>query len=68
MIGEYRNADALILLLGFRKDKFKFGYSYDVTVSDARGAVLGSHEISAGIEWCAKKPNRKFPKNPCPSF
>lgn len=64
--GEFDNSDAMIALIGFRKNKFKFGYSYDFTVSDARSAVVGSHEISAGIEWCAKKPSTKYSKIPCP--
>ncbi|PCJ67655.1 MAG: hypothetical protein COA58_00535 [Bacteroidetes bacterium] len=66
--GEFGNSDALIALVGFRKDKFKFGYSFDLTVSDARAAAPGSHEISAGIEWCAKKPSRKYRPMSCPDF
>ena len=66
--GEFGNADALMALVGFRKDKFKFGYSFDITVSDARAAAPASHEISAGIEWCARKPSRKYRKLSCPDF
>ena len=66
--GEYGNSDALMALVGFRKDRFKFGYSFDLTVSDARSAAPSSHEISTGIEWCAKKPNRKYRKLTCPDF
>jgi type IX secretion system PorP/SprF family membrane protein len=66
--GEFGNSDALMALVGFRKDKFKFGYSVDLTVSDARAAAPSSHEISAGIEWCAKKPARKFRPMSCPDF
>ncbi len=66
--GTYTNSDALMALVGFRKDKFKFGYSFDLTVSDARSAAPVSHEISAGIEWCAKKPSRKYRKLSCPDF
>lgn len=66
--GTFGNSDALMALVGFRKDKFKFGYSLDLTVSDARAAAPASHEISAGIEWCAKKPSRKYRKLSCPDF
>jgi type IX secretion system PorP/SprF family membrane protein len=66
--GEFGNSDALMALVGFRKDKFKFGYSYDLTVSDARSAAPGSHEVSAGIEWCAKKRPRTYRKLSCPDF
>ena len=65
--GTYQNSDAIIALLGFRKDKFKFGYSYDFTVSEAR-STGGSHEITAGIEWCAKKRRNKYTSPPCPTF
>jgi type IX secretion system PorP/SprF family membrane protein len=67
-LGEEKNPDALIVLVGFRKDKFKFGYSFDLTVSQARAAARGSHEVSTGIEWCAKQRPRKYPKFSCPDF
>ncbi len=67
-LGEYRNPDAMMALVGFTKDRFKFGYSYDFTVSDARTAAPGSHEISASIEWCARQPSRKFRNIGCPKF
>ena len=62
------NSDALIALLGFRHNQFKFGYSYDFTVSSARAAAPGSHEVSAAIEWCSKKPRKKYRKLTCPDF
>jgi len=61
------NADALIALVGFRYQQFKFGYSYDITVSSARSAAPGSHEISASIQWCVKT-SRKWRNLVCPSF
>jgi type IX secretion system PorP/SprF family membrane protein len=66
--GTFGNSDALMALVGFRKDKFKFGYSFDLTVSDAKAAAPSSHEISAGIEWCARKPSKKYRKLSCPDF
>lgn len=62
------NSDAMMVLLGFRHNNFKFGYSYDVTVSSARAAAPGSHEISAAIEWCSKKRPRRYRKLTCPDF
>ncbi len=67
-LGEYTNSDALMVLLGFRKDKFKVGYSYDITVSSARAAAPGSHEISASVEWCLKERVRIFKPIKCPDF
>ena len=64
------NADALSLLVGVKKDAVKIGYSYDITVSDARAAAIGSHEVSLIVEM--KKYNhqqtRRWRKINCPSF
>ena len=57
-----------MVLVGFRKDQFKFGYSFDLTVSSARAAAPGSHEISASVGWCARKPTRRFRPISCPDF
>lgn len=62
------NTDAMLVLVGFRHNQFKFGYSYDVTLSSARAAAPGSHEISAAIEWCAKKRSKRYRKLTCPDF
>jgi len=61
------NSDAMMVLLGFRYNKFKFGYSYDITVSKARPAAPGSHEVSASIEWC-HQARKKISKLRCPDF
>jgi type IX secretion system PorP/SprF family membrane protein len=49
--GWYRNnidirPDAIIALLGFAKEKFQFGYSFDLTLSELSNYTYGSHEIS----------------------
>jgi type IX secretion system PorP/SprF family membrane protein len=49
------NSDALIAMVGFKLGKLKFGYSYDITVSGARSAATGSHEVSLSMEWCVKR-------------
>ncbi|HCS19584.1 MAG TPA: hypothetical protein DIW47_03290 [Bacteroidetes bacterium] len=63
------NPDALIAIIGWQGKKYKVGYSYDVTVSQARAAVRGSHEVSFAYEFCLEK---KVPKNwlndICPGF
>jgi len=62
------NSDALILMVGIKKDAVRIAYSYDLTVSDARAAAQGSHEISLIIE--AKKydtrKKRKWRRINCP--
>ncbi len=49
--GWYRNnidirPDAIIALVGFAKEKFQLGYSFDLTLSKLSNYTYGSHEIS----------------------
>jgi type IX secretion system PorP/SprF family membrane protein len=44
-----KNPDALIGQIGFKKGVWKFGYSYDFTISELGINQGGSHEISIGI-------------------
>jgi type IX secretion system PorP/SprF family membrane protein len=65
-----KNTDALIFLIGLKFTNFRVGYSYDITVSGARTATQGSHEISMAFEL---KPPRKSAKKTvkamkCPEF
>ncbi|MBI2721672.1 MAG: type IX secretion system membrane protein PorP/SprF [Bacteroidetes bacterium] len=64
----YRNADAVIALVGLQNDNFKFGYSYDVTVSKLSGNTAGSHEISVQILFECRPKKKKFRTISCPSF
>ena len=41
----YRTQDALIFLLGIRKDKFTLGYTYEYTLSSLNKYSNGSHEL-----------------------
>lgn len=45
----FRNADAAILLAGFREGVFKFGISYDMTVSGLAGKSGGTFELTIGM-------------------
>jgi type IX secretion system PorP/SprF family membrane protein len=64
----YRNSDAVIALVGVQNANFKFGYSYDVTISKLSGNTAGSHEISLQIQFECKKKSRKYRTISCPSF
>ena len=65
----YRNRDAFILTIGINTDKYRIGYSYDLTVSQlGNGVSGGSHEVSLGINLKCKKPARDFRRISCPSF
>ena len=65
-----QTSDALIMLLGVKLDQVRIGYSYDATLSDARSAAPGSHEISLVIEWEPKeKPQpTEYRSLECPQF
>lgn len=43
------NGDAMIFLIGAQQGKFKYGYSYDLTISGLAGNTGGSHELSLRI-------------------
>jgi len=61
----FTNADAAIVLIGFRQKAFKIGYSYDFTVSSSltNSNSTGSHELSIGINFDYKR--RKVNYNDC---
>jgi hypothetical protein len=57
------------MTVGINTDKFKIGYSYDLTVSQlGNGTSGGSHEVSMGINLKCKKKPKNFRKTSCPSF
>lgn len=64
----YRSRDAFIALIGFHGDRFKFGYSYDVTTSKLTTATAGSHEVSLTLQFNCKRKIRKVRQVPCPTF
>jgi type IX secretion system PorP/SprF family membrane protein len=69
-VPEYRNNDALVLLVGVVVEKFRIGYSYDVTLSKLTNvSTAGTHEISLSYQFC--NPKKKKKKNiliSCPKF
>jgi type IX secretion system PorP/SprF family membrane protein len=60
--------DAFIVLVGIQTDVIRFGYSYDVTVSELTPATGGSHEVSLGIQFDCRPKRVKFRTISCPSF
>jgi type IX secretion system PorP/SprF family membrane protein len=67
----YINHDAVAVLLGFQAARYKFGYSYDVTVSKLGiGSSAGSHEISLVYQWSSRHNQRskKIRIMPCAKF
>ena len=64
----FEGSDAVILQVGFEYDKFKFGYSYDITVSQLASASGGAHEFSFALDFnCPTRRSRVHEIN-CPSF
>lgn len=61
-------SDSFIALLGVQKGIFKFGYSYDVTVSRLANATAGSHEFTMGFQFGCKPKKKRFRTISCPSF
>ena len=64
----YRGGDAFILLVGLQQGIFKFGYSYDVTVSKLYDKSAGSHELSLGLQLSCHPKKKRFRTIKCPAF
>ena len=65
----YRNQDAIIILVGLEKRNFKFGYSYDITISRlAEQNTAGSHEISLIMQMECRPKRHSYRVINCPSF
>ena len=62
------NSDCMIALIGIRKDKLRFGYSYDRTFSSARYGAPDSHEISLAFELRKHTPKKTIRAIRCPEF
>ena len=63
------NFDSFILLIGLLQDNFKFGYSYDITVSNLKNSnTLGAHELSFTIYLPNKTRSKSFNTISCPQF
>lgn len=64
----YFNQDALVLILKYKVNGLKIGYSYDVTMSKLAAHSYGAHEISVSYELSQLKMFRKLGKNPIACF
>jgi type IX secretion system PorP/SprF family membrane protein len=64
----YRWNDAAIILVGVDTDRFKVGYSYDLTTSRLTTQTAGSHEISFALNFNCAPVKKKFRAIKCPSF
>lgn len=61
-------SDAVIALVGFEYDKFKVGYTYDLTISQLTDASGGAHEFSFTLKFNCPTPGIKLRAIKCPVF
>ena len=65
-VGSINQSESVIILAGVQlREGVNIGYSYDITVSDLRGASGGSHEISISLLFGDIRRLRKRIKLPC---
>lgn len=57
----YRHTDAMAFMVGGQAGPFKFGYSYDYTLSDIGNYSSGSHEIFLEVQIYKKDTGAKTP-------
>jgi type IX secretion system PorP/SprF family membrane protein len=65
---KFISSDSFIALIGIQKGIFKFGYSYDITVSKLSNSTGGSHELSLGLQFECRPKKKRFRAISCPSF
>lgn len=47
----YRSQDAMIVMLGFKYDRFYFAYAFDFALTDMRQHTFGTHEVSFAVKF-----------------
>ena len=64
-----KNFDSFILMFGLVQDAFKFGYSYDITVSNLKNSnTLGAHELSFTLFMPCRNKSKLYNTISCPQF
>ena len=63
------NFDAFIVLLGVEQKSWKFGYSYDITISDLNNSnTQGAHEFSFAYKLPCRYKGKSYETINCPNF
>jgi type IX secretion system PorP/SprF family membrane protein len=64
-----KNFDSFILMVGIIQDSFKFGYSYDITLSNLKNSnTLGAHELSFTLFLPCRSKSKSYNTISCPQF
>lgn len=67
----YQNNDAIAVLVGFKAGDWRFGYSYDITMSRLAMNSGGAHEITTVFELADKRKKKSMSRRrvvPCAKF
>lgn len=64
----FSNPDAIVFLLGIIQKRFKFGYSYDTSLSNLKGASGGAHEVSVELLIMCSGKRKRPGAIKCPEF
>jgi hypothetical protein len=58
------------VLIGYEVNNYRFGYSYDLTISSLTPRSAGAHEISMIVEWANRKSKKASKRRviPCAKF
>ena len=64
-----KNIDSFIVMLGLIQNSFKFGYSYDITLSELKNSnTLGAHEVSFTLYMPCRSKGKSYNTISCPQF
>ena len=67
----YQNNDAIAVVVGYKVNDWRFGYSYDITISRLAAQSGGAHELTMVYELADKRKRKKMAKRrvvPCAKF
>ena len=67
----YANNDAIAVMAGFKVGDWRFGYSYDITISRLAMNSGGAHEITTILELADKRKKKSMSRRrvvPCAKF
>jgi hypothetical protein len=47
----WRTNNAIIMMMGFRFDRFYFAYAFDMALTDIRNQSFGTHELTLAVKF-----------------